>query len=88
MIVLLQVVFWASNLSPATQASILSCPYNVSIIGVGAEWPYNGVKLKLTFDYIRHVFNLNNSELPRSLEVERQWLLTKSGLDLLAVSDL
>ena len=52
---LLQVVYWASSLSPATQASILSCPYNVSILGVGRDWPYNGVKLKLTIDYIRQV---------------------------------
>ena len=77
-----QVVFWASSLSPATQASILSCPYNVSILGVGRDWPYNGIKLKLTFEYIRYILSTSGRPCRKVCKLQRQGNLSCVSLNL------
>lgn len=49
----MQVVLWASELSTEAQASIVSCPYNISVIGLGQSWGSNGHKLNLALEFVR-----------------------------------
>ena len=49
----MQVVLWASEFNRAVEACIRSCPYNVTVIGLGQKWSGNGAKLSLALDYVR-----------------------------------